>query len=126
MTVDGKVISTTNLNSAINGISDTTKFWRGDASWSNELTGTLILSKAAAAQINSNMDVALVTGNRTAQHLEFEIYSYITGSGANGMMICTRTDGAVESQFKFYGAVFNDYAECRTTIDLTPGHVVVD
>lgn len=27
---------------------------------------------------------------------------------------------------RVYNAVFNDYAECRTTIDLTPGHVVVD
>lgn len=27
---------------------------------------------------------------------------------------------------RVFNAVFNDYAECRTTIDLTPGHVVVD
>ena len=27
---------------------------------------------------------------------------------------------------RVYNAVFNDYAECRTTIDLTPGHVVID
>lgn len=30
------------------------------------------------------------------------------------------------SAMRVYNAVFNDYAECRTTIDLTPGHVVVD
>ena len=30
------------------------------------------------------------------------------------------------SALRVYNAVFNDYAECRTTIDLTPGHVVVD
>lgn len=28
--------------------------------------------------------------------------------------------------FKVYNAVFNDYAEYRTTINLTPGHIVVD
>lgn len=27
---------------------------------------------------------------------------------------------------RVFNAVFNDYAECRTTIDLTPGHVVID
>jgi len=27
---------------------------------------------------------------------------------------------------RVYNAVFNDYAECRTTIDLEPGRVVVD
>ncbi len=30
------------------------------------------------------------------------------------------------SAMRVYNAVFNDYAECRTTIDLTPGHVVID
>ena len=27
---------------------------------------------------------------------------------------------------RVFNAVFNDYAECRTTINLTPGHVVID
>lgn len=40
-------------------------------------------------------------------------------------------DGRAASSFEFqapkvFNAVFNDYAECRTTINLTPGHVVVD
>ena len=51
----------------------------------------------------------------------------LSGSGANGMMICTRTDGAVESQFKFYGAVFNDYAEYRETKeDIEPGRCITE
>jgi len=28
--------------------------------------------------------------------------------------------------YRIYAAVFNDYAECRKTIDLEPGRVVVD
>ena len=30
------------------------------------------------------------------------------------------------SAMRVFNAVFNDYAECRTTIDLAPGHVVID
>jgi len=43
------------------------------------------------------------------------------------MMIRTRTDGAVESQFKFYGAVWNDYAEYRrTNEDIEPGRCITE
>jgi len=27
---------------------------------------------------------------------------------------------------RVYNAVYNDYAECRTTINLSPGHAVID
>lgn len=41
------------------------------------------------------------------------------------------TNGGIYAKNNIYGervfnAVFNDYAECRTTIDLAPGHVVID
>ena len=41
------------------------------------------------------------------------------------------TEGGIYAKNNIYGervfnAVFNDYAECRTTINLTPGHVVID
>ncbi|MBR2247125.1 MAG: hypothetical protein IJ880_08900 [Bacilli bacterium] len=35
------------------------------------------------------------------------------------------TGGTLHST-KVQNAVFNDYAEYRTTINLTPGHIVVD
>ena len=52
--------------------------------------------------------------------------SYTTNSAAS-----INTQGGIYAAKDIWGrrvfnAVFNDYAECRTTIDLTPGHVVVD
>ena len=35
------------------------------------------------------------------------------------------TDGTITGT-QVFNAVFNDYAECRTTINLSPGHVVLD
>lgn len=48
----------------------------------------------------------------------------IKKNDANVQMIIT--DAGYLTAVRVYNAVFNDYAECRTTIDLTPGHVVVD
>lgn len=66
----------------------------------------------------------------------------ITGSSNNGATLpsgtitgntaasINTTGGIYAAQniyaLRVFNAVFNDYAECRTTIDLTPGHVVVD
>jgi len=59
----------------------------------------------------------------------------LTSAAANGITAKTNasinTLGGIYAKKNIYAArvfnaVFNDYAECRTTINLTPGHVVVD
>ena len=40
--------------------------------------------------------------------------------------VCVNTSTGALYAIKVFNAVFNDYAEYRTTIDVTPGHVVVD
>ena len=104
--VNGNTINATNLNTAINGpSSDTTAtFWRGDRTWSNTLTGQLKLTRTSG---DNNTDVPTTS---TASLV-------VSGSGYFGYNLTAS---------KVFNAVFNDYAECRTTIDLTPGHVVID
>ena len=51
-----------------------------------------------------------------ASNKQVVVNSPTYGMSVNGTLTAT----------KVYNAVFNDYAEYRTTIDLTPGHVVVD
>ena len=59
----------------------------------------------------------------------FDINNARTYSGDSDASIST--SGGIYAAKNIYAArvfnaVFNDYAECRTTIDLTPGHVVID
>ena len=57
---------------------------------------------------------------------------FLVGAPNQGSYPQTYTNGYVYTQSGYlyanrvYNAVFNDYAECRTTIDLEPGRVVVD
>ncbi len=135
VTINGRTLQ---VNRIPSNTSDSAHFWRGDGYWSNELTGTLILSKQTDAQETSNADVALVIGNRTGQHLELdgnEILSkassntrgtlWLNGSSAYYETI-NNTIQPVFRATRIYNAVFNDYAECRKTIDLEPGRVVID
>lgn len=117
-------IETTNLyaengnfnNLKINGSSsDASKFLRGDTTWSNVLEGPLILGT------NSNKNGRLVIYN-TAD---------TTSSGGNANTVSIHTLGGITADGciyanKVYRAVFNDYAEFRPTIDLAPGHIVIE
>ena len=109
--VNGNTINTTNLNVAINGSSDTNKvFWRGDATWSNELKGPMIISSATGANGNT-----IPTNTAPASNAGADFRC--TGAGYFGRNLTAA---------KVFNAVFNDYAEYRTTINLAPGHVVID
>ena len=136
--INNTTINPTKLDSVVNAKSDTAHFWRGDSNWSNELTGTLILSATIDAEETQNKNVALVIGTRTGQHLELdgnEILSkenastrgtlWLNGSKAYYETINNETK-AVFSSTRVYKAVYNDSAECRKTIDLPPGYVVID
>lgn len=126
--VNGNSIDTTNLNEAINGSTDTTKvFWRGDANWSNTLEGSFTL----AANKSAYLKIGAYGGNYgtsgTADLWYNASSSDVTPSGSTTTykattLYCNKNFGAS----KVYNAVFNDYAECRTTINLAPGHVVID
>ena len=109
LTVNGNSISATNLNEVVNGdsINTTTVFWRGDGNWSNTLTGRLILSTA-------------VTGYKHTDSTTPTADNALFRANGNGFF-----DGNLKGN-KVFGAVFNDYAEYRTTINLAPGHVVID
>lgn len=75
----------------------------------NSITGTLAINSTANGTIY-NSDTKIYSGNTAAA---------INTSG--GIYAAKNIWGA-----KVFNAVFNDYAECRTTINLAPGHVVID
>lgn len=102
--IDGRSLAPTMLPTTT---SDTAHFWRGNGEWSDTLTGRLILSTAVNGYKHTD------TTKPTASNALFR-------ANGNGYF-----DGNLSAN-KVFNAVFNDYAECRTTIDLSPGHVVVD
>lgn len=125
LTVNGKPISGGNIDKVANGVGgNTTLFWRGDCSWSNNLTGNLYVGGATNAQ-------HIVIGNNTINS---------RNSGPDSGYAILYLNGATFNQFtnsnnqvctyitatKLYNAIYNDYAEFRKTIDLEPGRVVVD
>ena len=123
--VNGKTINNDKIDTAVNGSSDTTKFWRGDASWSNNLTGTLAVGGTVSSthiNIGSNSITCRSANNDTS-------YATLSINGATFQQGTNATTNTVYSYItatKLYNAVFNDYAEFRKTIDLEPGRVVVD
>lgn len=102
--INGRLLAPTMLPATT---SDDTQFWRGDGQWSNTLTGRLILSTAVNGYKHTDNTVPTAT-------------NALFRANGNGYF-----DGNLKAN-KVFNAVFNDYAECRTTINLSPGHVVVD
>ena len=99
----------------------TAQFLRGNGSnknptWSNELTGSITVGAYLAMKGYSGYAPANQAGfwyDGTNKRIK----TYNISASAN--------DIDFES-YRVFNAVFNDYAECRSTIDLTPGHVVID
>lgn len=100
------------------GTGDSSKFLRGDGTWSNTLVGALNISntndgiKQGANGSNgfSSSYTGTYVGDTTAS-------IYTTGGiYAAKNIIATRV----------FNAVFNDYAECRQTAMIAPGYVVID
>lgn len=121
--------------------------------WSNTLMGTLHINKAtgswyksysdAAIIIDNNAYTAWIAGDTKDGHIAITTYpsadsgnnklyfGYLTsdhGSSPNSFDTSMTWDGASGdlTATRVFNAVFNDYAEYRATIDLTPGHVVID
>ena len=134
--LDGNEVSIDSLDDVTKG-GTTAQFWRGrdtaiegsKPGWSNTLTGSFILSGN-----NSNLSVggaATITGKLTISNTSGP------GGGTNDKTAPTGTTAALVCQgagyfgknltaSRVFNAVFNDYAEYRTTIDLEPGRVVID
>ena len=73
--------------------------------------------------LNSNKDGITYLGKQLSFHWKAKASDFITLTmSATDLLECNRNFKAV----KVFNAVFNDYAECRTTIDLEPGRVVID
>lgn len=98
------------------GSGDTTKFLRGDGSWSNELSGSLIIS-------GTNSGATSATSGETI--------TWSANSTTGDTAAAIRTAGGIYAAKeiwanKVFNAVFNDYAECRKSEPVKPGHVVID
>ena len=67
--------------------------------------------------------------NACTLKLVYQSTSTIPSAATSGSYYSYNARGLLDGVFradKVFNAVFNDYAEYRTTIDLTPGHVVID
>ena len=91
------------------GTGNTDKFLRGDGSWSNELTGSLIVTGTNDGTTGS------YAGNATTGNTAASIRT------AGGIYAAKNIWAA-----KVFNAVFNDYAECRKSTIVGAGYVVID
>ena len=141
-------IGGTDITSLVPSSKGTTgQFWRGDAtngpSWSNTLVGPLILSGTSSnlsvggtATITGATSIGGTTSITDATSIAGVLtISDTTGpnnttapTSSNAAVICSGAGYFAKNltASRVFNAVFNDYAECRTTINLTPGHVVID
>ena len=99
----------------------TAQFLRGNGSnknpvWSNELTDSIIVGTYLAMKGYPNHTSTNQAGFwYDGTNKRIKTYN-ISGSAEDIDFVSNRV----------FNAVWNDYAEYRTTIDLTPGHVVID
>lgn len=115
------IVKFKNLEPTGGGGGTKTKFLRDDGIWANELEGPLTLYNYLKLRARND------TGQYT--HLRYE---YGNGTYGNYLWFSnseTSTTGSTGQNFwaaKVFNAVFNDYAECRKTINLKSGKVVID
>ena len=130
--INGRTLQISHLPSSA---SDASKFWRGDATWSNSLsgsfsaagdiaTGGVLKVNGASGSEGGQIDLAASSSGYQASldvyQREFRIHS-------NGSVrLSLGLDTGYLTASRVYHAVFNDYAECRPTINLAPGHAVID
>jgi len=61
-------------------------------------------------------------------HLEVRSFNGTTDNGYKGMRInlLKNNTGRIDAYLPLYGAVWNDYAECRSAEEIEPGYVVTE
>ncbi len=148
-TGDAQLIPTsTNNNSALgtddnpwdsaritNGKFDTISIWNGvNSTPRSYINLSTYINNAVTYDDNHQLNVTntkdgIKQGNASDATNGFD--SNYTGTYYGDTRASIRTSGGIYAALniwasRVFNAVFNDYAECRTTIDLTPGHVVID
>lgn len=122
-TINGNTLVLNGRNIEYSRLPSTTStsanFWRGDGQWSNTLDGTFKIEANSYAYLQIGA-FGSVYGNTEYASLWYCQNSY--NSYQANTLYCDRNFSAP----RVYNAVFNDYAECRKTIDLEPGRVVQD
>ena len=107
VTINGRTLSISALPTST---TNTTVFLRGNGTWGNQLDGPMIINSASGPSTTNIPSNAAPSATGGA---DFRC----TGAGYFGRNLKAN---------KVFNAVFNDYAECRTTIDLEAGRVVID
>ena len=101
----------------------------GNYTWTNGgvLTALrLIATSTTDAAPGSNAAVALLTGNATGAHIEMDNNEILAKSSASALTTLYFNDACyVNSAGKLYNAVWNDFAEYRSSEITEPGRVVV-
>ena len=118
----------------LNKGSGTTTFLRNDGTWTATLTANIIVSKDGSGYLqsvdSSGLKVSLGIGSGRQAH---GVYStgYCASAGTHtasaGWIIYRNSAGNVNTDFKLYGAVWNDYAEFRhTNEEIEPGRCIIE
>lgn len=123
LTINGKTLKFDKLPSTDKNNDNSSHFWRGDATWAASLDGsfTLTANKNAYLKIGAYGGVYGTSGT-------VDLWYCKTASGnykANTLYVGSTNNQNISAS-RVYNAVFNDYAECRKTIDLEPGRVIQD
>ena len=99
---------------------------------------TLYINNTNDAREDKDNNPGLIIGDKNGQHIELDDNEIISKPGVNGRSSLylngstayyEEVNGEYRARFyseKVKGAVFNDYAEYRTTINLEAGRVVID
>ena len=119
LTINGKILKFDKLPSTDKSNDNSAHFWRGDGTWNNYLDGSFALT----ANKNAYLYIGAYGGNYGSSGYAGLWYC---ANNYNGYRTNTLYCDKNFSASKIYNAVFNDYAECRKTIDLEPGRVVQD
>lgn len=120
LTINGKTLQISHIPSST---STSANFWRGDGKWNNILEGTFQI----AANKNAYLKIGAY-GGAFGTSGTVDLWYCKTASGnykANTLYVGSSNNQNI-SAAKVYNAVFNDYAECRKTIDLEAGRVIQD
>ncbi len=119
LTINGKILKFDKLPSTDKSNDNSAHFWRGDGTWNNYLDGSFALT----ANKNAYLYIGAYGGNYGSSGYAGLWYC---ANSYNGYQATTLYCDKNFSAPKVYNAVFNDYAECRKTINLEPGRVVQD
>ena len=123
LTINGKTLKFDKLPSTDKNNDNSSHSWRGDATWAASLDGSFTLT----ANKNAYLKIGAYGGAfGTSGTVDLWYCKTASGSYKANTLYVGSTNNQNISAAKVYNAVFNDYAECRKTIDLEPGRVVQD